>query len=157
MSYEKPFHIPRRMWCHIIAGFVSFAFIAPLTFMALDRAEPVTVHSTIFSGDLKPGGTVTITWDATATRSCDGTVRRRVIDSTGAVFEYDEQTTVIRPQNELGRRRYSREFVLPKGVAPGPAIHSVVVRYTCNPLQQWLGWPITGVRGREQFIIQPAS
>lgn len=149
------FGIARHAWCHILAGLVSFTVVAPLTFMLLDRAEPVTVHSTIFSGDLRPGGTAVITWDATATRACEGTVRRRVIDSTGVVFEYDEQTTVIRPQGELGRRRYSREFQLPKNIAPGVAIHSVVVRYVCNPIHQW--WPIVGVRGREQFIIQPAS
>jgi hypothetical protein len=109
----------------------------------------------MFSGELAPGGTVTITWDATATRSCLGTVRRRIIDSDGHTFEYDEQTTVIRPEGELGRRRYSREFVLPKGIRPGPAIHSTVVSYYCNPLQVALGWPITGIRGRQQFIIQP--
>ena len=153
MNYSKPLGIARRAWCHIIAGVVSFTVVAPLTFMVFDRAEPVTVHSTLLSGDTRPGGVVTISWDATAFRACEGTVRRRVIDSTGAVYEYDEQTTVIRPQGELGRRRYSREFSLPKSITPGPAIHSVVVRYYCNPIHQW--WPIVGERGREQFVIQP--
>jgi hypothetical protein len=157
MSYDKPFGVARRVWCHIIAGVVSFTIVAPLTFMALDRVDPVTVHSTMFSGELAPGGTVKITWDATATRSCSGVVRRRIIDSDGHTFEYDEQTTVIRPEDELGRRRYSREFVLPKGIRPGPAIHSTVVRYYCNPLQVALDWPITGIRGRQQFIIQPSK
>lgn len=154
MNREKPFCIPRRAWCHIFAALVALTVVAPLTFMALDRAEPVVVHSTMFSGDIYPGGTVTITWDATALRSCAGAVRRRIIDETGAVFEYDEQTTVIRPENELGRRTYRREFVLPKTAKPGPAVHSVVVRYYCNPLQQWLNWPIYGFRPREQFIIK---
>ena len=155
MNYARPFGVARRIWCHVIAGFVSFTVIAPLTFMALDRVEPVTVHSTMFSGELAPGGTVTITWDATATRSCSGVVRRRIIDETGAMFEYDEQSTVIRPKGELGRRTYRREFVLPKSAKPGPALHSVVVLYYCNPLQVALNWPIVGKRAREQFVIQP--
>ena len=153
MNYERPFGIARRAWCHILAALFSFTIVAPVTFMILDRAEPVTVHSTRFSGDLRPGGIVTIEWDATASRACAGEVRRRIIDDTGAVFEYDEQSTVIRPQGELGRRTYRREFRLPSGIRPGVVEHSVIVSYVCNPLHLW--WPIIAKRDREKFVIQP--
>jgi hypothetical protein len=118
MSYDKPFGVARRVWCHIIAGLVSFTIVAPLTFMALDRAEPVTVHSTMFSGDITPGGTVTITWDATATSSCAGTVRRRIIDSDGHTVLSTTNKQRLSVRGELGRKRYSRQFVLPKGIRP---------------------------------------
>lgn len=150
---DRPLGIPRRVWCHIIAATVAFAIVAPLTFMILDRTDPVTVHSVAFSGDLRPGGTMVVTWDATAVRACEGNVRRRVIDHHGTVFEYDEQATVIRLDDELGRKKYRREFILPKSIAPGQATHSTVVRYYCNPLHYWFSWPIVANRQRETFIV----
>ena len=150
---ERPLGIPRRIWCHLIAATIGFVFVAPLTFMALDRADPVVVHFTAFSGEMRPGSVMTITWDATSFRACEGTVRRRVIDHTGSIYEYDEQATVIRPEGELGRRKYRREFILPKSIAVGQATHAPVVRYYCNPIQYWLNWPIVAQRTRETFIV----
>jgi hypothetical protein len=153
IDWDHPLGITRRVWCHLLASAFAFMFVAPLTFMALDRADPVAIHSTRLSGEFKSGGLVKVTWEATAIRQCEGEVRRRLIDQSGVVFEFENTPTVIRSESEFGRRTYVREFTLPKSIAAGRATYHTVVRYYCNPLHSWLNFPIVVSRQSEPITI----
>ena len=146
--------IPRRLLCHATAAIVSFVVVAPLTFMALERADPVTIHAQELSGDFRPGGRITLTWSATALKYCEGSARARIISANGIVHEYDPLPTVIRSRSGE-RGTYRVEFVLPSNIDPGMARRESHVAYYCNPLHRWLNWPIRAVREYGPFEIKP--
>jgi hypothetical protein len=146
--------VARTWWCHFSAASVAAFIIAPLTFMALDREEPVVITGQRLEGDMVPGGKLLLVWEAQSKRQCEGTVRPRIISSTDIVYDYDERPTVIRgPRPEAGR--YALEFELPNSISPGPARREVTVSYTCNVLQRALNWPIRANREPIHFVVRP--
>jgi len=148
--------VARTWWCHFSAASVAAFIIAPLTFMALDREEPVVIKSQRLEGDMVPGGKVLLIWEAQSTRQCDGIARPRIISSTDIVYDYDERPTVIRGSGpEAGR--YALEFELPNSITPGPARREVTVSYTCNVLQRALNWPIKASREPLHFTVLPPT
>jgi hypothetical protein len=143
----------RLTLCHILPALFSMLIVVPVVLMLSDRLDPVVVHNSVVSGDMRPGGVIRVDWSATALRSCDGEVRRRIISSSGIIHEYDVVPTVFRLDDDRAKRSFSREITLPTSIAPGPAIHSAIVRYYCNPLQRWLHWPIMPSREDVRFVI----
>jgi hypothetical protein len=137
--------IRRRIWCHISAIIFGLIVVTPLTFMSLDRADPVTITSTTISGDLVPGGKINIVWEAFSSRPCTGDARSWIVGSNRVVHDYIPRPTVIRSK-DAEQGTYSVEVVLPSNIPPGPATRHTFVRYFCNPLQYWLNWPITATR-----------
>lgn len=145
--------IQRSILCHMTAATIAVLAVFPLTLMALDRNDPVTIIRQSLSGDLRPLGHVRLEWEALATRYCDGDVRSRIIGSDGVVHYYATRPTVIRPRS--GEHRvYSLEFTLPGSLSPGPARREAVVYYWCNPLQRILNWPITVNRETIHFVVE---
>jgi hypothetical protein len=137
--------IRRRIWCHISAIIFGLSVVTPLTFMSLDRADPVTIISTTVSGDIVPGGTISIVWEAFSSRPCTGDARSWIVGTNKVVHDYSPRPTVIR-STIAERGTYSVEVTLPNSLPPGPAMRTTYVRYFCNPLQNWLNWPITATR-----------
>ena len=144
----------RRLWCHATAAICALFVVSPITFMALERNDPVRIHSQELTGDFRPGGRVALTWSATASKYCEGTVRSRIISAKGIVYEYDQLPTVIRSSNGE-RGTYRIEFSLPAQIDAGLARRESHVAYYCNPLQRWLAWPIRTVREYGPFEIKP--
>tara|TARA_R110000868_G_scaffold51977_2_gene164562 strand:- start:730 stop:1203 length:474 start_codon:yes stop_codon:yes gene_type:complete len=137
--------VSRRLWCHISAIIFGFIVVTPITFMALDRGDPVQILSTNVTGNAVPGGTISITWEAIASRPCEGETRAWIVGSNRVIHEYAPRPTVIR-SNKWERGKYSVEVTLPINIPPGPAIRTAAVKYFCNPLQRLLDWPITATR-----------
>lgn len=74
-------------------------------------------------------------------KQCDGVVHRFIVDSQHTVWALlDTSATEVAPVNH-GSFDFARQFPVPTGAAPGPAVyHSRVTRW-CNPIQQFF-WPI---------------
>lgn len=144
----------RRAWCHIVAGSVALFVVVPLTFMALERADPVIMHGYKLSGDFRPGGTVELQWTATARKYCSGEVRSRIIASDGVIYEYARAPVVIRSSTQE-KGTYAFRFPLPPNIASGTARREAHVSYYCNPLQKWLDWPIRVVRRYGPIEVVP--
>ena len=129
-------------WRHIAAFIFGVFVVGPISFWAFDRFPPIEIHSASISPDvINAGDRAVITWAATMKRPCDGTIHRRFIDSSGTIFDMAPVSAVYRHSIEEGMRRtFSREIILPIGMAPGGAVMSGIREYRCNPVH-WL-WPI---------------
>lgn len=131
--------IPRRVICHAAAGFAALFIVAPVVYMRLDSASPVTVYDAAVTPELvAPGQLVTITWKALEHRACDGEVHRRFTDAGGVIFDLATAPTIYRQAALDEQHIFAREVFIPRGMAAGPAVYGGYRRYWCNPLQQLL-------------------
>lgn len=128
--------IPRRYVCHALAAGFCALFVVPTVLMHQDVTPPIEIHrSVMVPNQVRPGDTVQLVWTATELRACDGSIRRRFVDSAGVIFETVPAPTIYR--DVLGSNKtFSREVRIPMGMAPGPAIFTGTRRYWCNPLQR---------------------
>lgn len=130
----------RRTICHILAACVAALVVAPMTFWATDKQSPIIIHeSAIFPPNVRPGSSATITWTATELRSCTGIIHRRFVDSQWVVWAVTPVPSVYRALLK-GKTTFSREIIIPLGMAPGPATFTGARVYYCNPLHQLAGW-----------------
>lgn len=138
------------------AAAVSLFVVVPLTFMALDRNNPVKIISQTLEGDMRPSKTVTVVWEAVSTRSCTGTARQWLVAMNGIVYDYAQRPTVIRGTGVV-KGRYAIQFDLPYNIPPGLTKREVQIQYYCNWLQWVLNWPIVIDREPIWFEILPRT
>ena len=136
----------------IMAICFSLFVVVPLTFMAIDRNPPVTVHQVGIVGEPIAGGIILLEWEVTAARSCDGRVRLTfTID--GFNFQNEWEDLVV--HDLIGyRQKYRRRVQLPN--MPGKARMVTIMERWCNPLQESIGvLRIREIRPPIIFEIQP--
>lgn len=149
--------ISRRAICHIVAAVFGLVVVVPIMLMRLDNEEPIIVRRTVMiPPDVRPGQVVQVVWTADERRSCDGSVHRQFIDSAGVIFDLQPAPTIYR--DALGENKsFSRDIVIPNGVAAGTAVYTGVRRYWCNPLQRlfrgWLGFEIAAPIAPVRFNV----
>ena len=107
-------------------------------YWAVDDAPPYEVMQyTATNG--KPGERVTVDGAVKRdlSRPCTVSVRRYIVDSTGAEYESQRQTLDLEAARERERTMPGRvkfAATLPMMIHPGTARHVVALAYTCNPL-----------------------
>lgn len=142
----------RRTWCNIFAGLFSIIFIVPIACMLFDRELPVILYGGRITPDtVVSGQPVTVTWQATINRICEGTFIRRIVDSGGFVIE--SKFGKIESFELLGKRsgEFSKTITLPQ-MLPGPATYQVIMTYWCNPGQEYI-WPIQHAEEIVRFTV----
>lgn len=134
LSYHRRgfFHVAAA----ITAAFMAWFYMLPL----LDRTPPFEVIShTISPTSVAPGETVTITYEVHRVRECNGRVDRIFVDATGLKHVADPVPSAYRNNSQrTGAEtvRFARSFVIPAGMAFGPAVYAPLTTYWCNWLQQ---------------------
>jgi hypothetical protein len=126
---------------HVISAAIAVGFVAPVTWMLMDRTPPFELLlGRVIPSEVAPGSEMTIEWTVKTNRVCPGYVERRVILADKSVITYD-WTPAIR-REDISNERLIRSFVLSRRASdvPGSAHYRSRTCYTCNPLQHW--WPI---------------
>lgn len=128
-----------------VAAFIAIAIFAPVLWMALDRAPPFLVtNGRIDPPNPTTNGSITVTWDIRATRSCqpssNATVTRTIVDSKGVRHTYAPVHAVYGTPEQHEPDEIKRRIPLPENIT-GHARYSSIACYACNPLQEYL-WPI---------------
>lgn len=127
-----------------VAAFIAIAIFAPILWMVLDREPPFIVSN----GRIDPthpemNGSITVTWDVRATRSCQpsshATVTRTIVDSKGVAHAYAPVHAIYGTREQREPDEIKRRIPLPENIT-GHARYSSVACYACNPLQEL--WPI---------------
>lgn len=146
----------RRLLYHASAALVSVFLVSPVFIMTVDRADPVVLTSGVIEPrQVRSGEDVTVTWVVEERRSCEGELRRLIIDSTGKRFEYEPEKTVyhdISVKFGPSFKTFSKTFKTPQGMALGEATYYPVLHRWCNPLQKYV-WPIVSKRIAIKFEV----
>lgn len=117
--------------------------LAPVVWMVMDRELPYVYRGVeIAPKDVEPGGEIHITFHVHQLRApCSaGVVYREFKESSGKLHTYDPIVRLRPPDIVDGR--FTRTAHLPSHLAPGLTIYRGAACYHCNPLQQWLRWPV---------------
>jgi len=125
---------------HVLPPLLAVIVAGPLTWMALDRAPPVTRTAAGITPDpVRPGETVTVKFTLNTQRDCPGIIRREIIDAGKTIHRFEDvQATYAAPDGN--RHNFARELVMPRGLASGPAVYRSCVIAACNPIHYF--WPI---------------
>lgn len=128
---------------YVIARVLPIIIAASLGVMGilvLDRREPLTVGDvTIIPAPVHAGERAYAVFQATELRVCDGTVHRWIEDSSGHIFTFAPEPTEYPALLAKTSRQFVKEFVVPNGMIPGPAVYHSDVERWCNSLQ-WALW-----------------
>lgn len=142
--------IRREVICQWVAISIGMILVFPVLWMLGDRRPVVEViDPKIMPDPVVPGAPMTLTWKVIEHRSCEGSVQRSIVDSTGRKFTFQQDATVYHSAAEPRQLEFYRELVAPLGLTPNSVAtyHAAVERW-CNPLQHWI-WPM-----REELKIQ---
>lgn len=149
----------RRIWCNVMAAMFSLIIIVPITFMLLSRDVPMTAYYYNITSPAEPGQEVSVTWTATMFRYCAGELERKIVDSGGFVFPADgikiESFDYLTADHKV-KDDFTKSFVLPPNMLPGPATYETKMKMWCNPLQE-LFWPIVYKSNKLMFIVVPSD
>lgn len=102
----------------------------------LDKKYPVeVVTAEVIEDPLMRGDALHVHWRLIKKRSCVGKFVRHVIDSENVVWDLysDNENTYLQVDNNPVD--ITRAYVLPAGVAIGPARFRSIVNWQCNPLK----------------------
>jgi len=142
----------RRALCHA-GGAATTAVLCAVLYMLLDRAVPIDVIAGQIAPDPAPAGAdVVIELKVIMHRECGGTIRRRIVDSAGVQFEYDDKKVsfpLAGPSEEP--QVFLRPLRLPVAIHRGPAKYVPVFEWWCNPLQRI--WPTVYVQRPVVFDV----
>ena len=140
----------------------ALLIVAPFTWWILDRVPVYKLGPGIVEPSAaKPGEEVTITWHAEFSgRECPGKSQREAISLV------DHQLYLVEPRERRGEYHPSKEdplkgsvttppFVIPYGMASGPAVYKVYNFFYCNWLQKVLNWPIVYESPTIPFTVLP--
>lgn len=128
----------------LIAVMISLLVVAPLIWMAMDRDPPWEFSEVEISPvDVRQGDEIAITFTTKQLRRMcgPGLVYREFRDSSGRLIVYDPVQRAEAPELD-SKGKFTRSAKIPLGMDPGPAVYRGTSCYTCNPLQNWLRWPI---------------
>lgn len=142
---------------HAAAAFFAIAFAAPAAWMLLDRDPPhIRESGQILAdapadcgldddapkGGIYPGSCVAVEWKIKTLRTCQrsstNSTMRRITDAQNVRWPIGPVETVLGGTHP--RRDLVRNFILPSGVAVGPASYHAISCFTCNPLHYL--WPV---------------
>lgn len=133
----------RALMMLVAVGVGIFALPAA---MLMDRRPAVRTVMSVVPDVTAPGQRVEVQWSVQVLRSgtfgggCSGYVHRKIIDSSGHEFGYSSIDSII--HGEVGTTGHYRvEWLIPTGIAGGPAVIRRNTERWCNLLQKWF-WPI---------------
>lgn len=131
-----------RLASHIMAAIFSFAIIAPIFYLIIDRRPVVKILAEeILPNPLITGQAAHISWTAKVLRDgCDGTIARQIIDGAGKMHDYAAIPTVFKYETGV-IQEYTRTIIIPMSATPGKGKHVVHVVRWCNELQR-VFWPM---------------
>ena len=133
-------HTRREVICNSIALSIGALIVFPSIALVLDRRPVLEILSiAIFPETARAGDTVSLVWSTLTKRECDGEVNDLIVSSIGRIYYYAPVTTT---RKEVGvKQDFAREFSIPTGISPGPAMYISHITRWCNPLQHII-WPI---------------
>lgn len=142
-----------RRGCHVF-GLLIGVGLTPLAVMLFDRRDPVTLNfeqdehchdhckGEIIPYYVRPMQKVEISWPVQEHRSCQGAYTRRILEkSTGKMHVFDSLPVAYSDTISSDRKRFSKEFVIPKAISAGPAVYFTVGHRWCNVMQHMF-WPM---------------
>lgn len=151
---RKALSTNRNILCHTLAACCGLT-IAILLGLLLDRRDPIE----LFQGRITPyyvheGDNVVLTWPLIEHRSCNGELRRRLVDSGNKIHEFTSEPTVYHERLDTEKKTFVKNFTIPYGVAPGPAVYYTVGTRWCNIVQKLI-WPIAFRSPNIQLCVLP--
>lgn len=141
---------------NFIVAFIAVGIFGPLLWMVMDREPPYTFEKVeVFPVAVPPGGEIQIMFAVRQNRRAPcsaGLVYREFKEMLSSrLFIYDPIVRAEAPV--IVKNSFSRISKLPKDITPGPAIYRGRACYTCNPIHQWLRWPVCVVTPEVPFNI----
>jgi hypothetical protein len=122
-----------------LIGLAIFAF--PI-YLICHRSPPIKVTDFHLMPEVvRPGQRVEAVWTVESLREgCSGTVQRRMIDNENQVFAFIPVPTVR--HGPVGKvETFRTPWMIPIGIANGPAVLQRHIERWCNFLQEML-WPM---------------
>lgn len=145
----------RRWLMHIVAHVRRWEVLAAVALAALwvpvfvihpmityrdGTARDVSVH--VVAEPYAQSPVLTYRWSGDVYRSCEISLRRAVIDSTGQVHTLvDTPILAPVPRDDLGRQEYAIDVPVGPNLAAGPAVYLVREVPRCTWLQRL--WPVS--------------
>lgn len=147
----------RLLWRNIIAATFSILIFAPIVYWAQDRTPPYTFTSVeIQPKEVVAGEEIRIIFGVKLNDiDCGpGLIYRTFVDSTGFLRLYDPvpRSEPVKLDHDGKFRRMAR---ISPSFAPGPTKYRGHACYSCNPLQQWLRWPVCTYTPEVTFNVLP--
>jgi hypothetical protein len=144
---------------------ITAAVLGPLSWIAFDRTQPVTRYiGTVVpteSGVIHPGDTVTIDWTIFAVKTCEGTVRRQIIDGQGVLWDFNVVPAVAeasgqQPYHLIRPIVIPRAFGFPPGADQATGHYHSFLTWHCNFIQRL--WPLHAETADVAFtVVRPAQ
>ena len=137
---------------------ITAAVVGPLAWIVLDRTQPVArISGVAYSangGQLHPGDTVTVDWTIEAKKSCDGSVRRQIVDGQNVTWDFNVTSAVAEaggPYHLIRDISIPKGFGFPKGAQSATARYHAGLTWRCNFIQ-WL-WPLHAETNDVSFTV----
>ncbi len=144
-------------------GFAGVVAFGAVTFMATDR-EPCDSFTVLPVPDqatngVTAGNQFVATFHYPTSRLCEmsviqKTVRWRMVDSAGHMFNFDPDPTKLLMEG-TGGNPIGVVARVPADATPGDAKFRISMEITKNPLQEFLRWPISVQPDDVPFKINP--
>lgn len=144
----------KRILYGFIAGAIA-AVVAVSSFniavMVVDREPPITYQGAhAVAPTVSRGGSIDVEYKVIRNRICPVVAKRWLYDAAGQRHSVPQYT--VGADLTAGRETYRRSITIPQAAAFGPARYEVVLDYTCNALQKFVG-PTTVVSPPVEFEI----
>lgn len=115
------------------AAMGAFAIFMAWSFEGAGPRETASLF--VSPTEVPQGGELTVEVKAKVEKDCRVTIERAVIDVEGTV----RPSVPIESFEEAGTAALIATSFVPSAATPGPAFYRVILRWQCNPLQEF--WP----------------
>lgn len=140
---------------NMVIAFVAVAVFGPLIWMLMDRDPPYTFQQvTIEPQEVEPGQDIFVTFQVKPQRPapCNpGLVYRELKEESGKLHVFDPVSRRVYP--EMSNNQFTRILHIPSNISPGKTYYRGNVCYTCNPLREWLRWPVCVQTPEVEFMV----
>jgi len=138
---------PGTEWAAFVLAVV---LTSPLVWWSLDRRPPVEIIGyDLVPAEVKPGQTLYRVITVNRTRVCVTDPDIVIVDAERVRWRIDEPQLVA--PGPLGKETYKVPFVIPRGIAIGPAELRVTLTRKCNPMHEF--WPLIEVTPTQYFTV----
>jgi hypothetical protein len=109
--------------------------------LSYDRGTSRNISVEVIRAPYAESDTLQYRWTGDVYRSCDISLRRRVVDAHGMIYMLETKDFPAVPVNQLGVVSFVLDFPVGKWLAEGPATYQVVEVPRCTWLQKL--WPVS--------------
>lgn len=139
-----------------VLALVAVAMAALLGYWVSDRTAPVENLRVEIIHPVHVGRQMRLKNTFSRKRVCHLRLQQSLVDSTGLRMTAPVEEFVVAP-GVVGEDQFMLVFRVPEEAAPGPATYRAVRAYYCNPLHNFLDWPIIVPMAVVNFPLLPAQ